>query len=207
MLPVGFGFRLFNPATEAVPITFVGGVLNGDGSSLFNRDPVPNAPALTAPGNYLMSWRCPGIGYPGFENIVGAPPQEGDTITTFDNETKSIHVTQYTAGSWDNGELLTDIARPYFFSLGGAALPAMALGAGDAAEFTTQRLLPNGNPKLTFTGTPGATYIVRRTASLGGPATAWNVIGAVTTDGAGTAVFEDADPGESVPRFYRAVAY
>lgn len=74
---------------------------------------------------------------------------------------------------------------------------------GAAARFTAWRLLPNGNPELTFTGTPAHTYTVQRATRLSAPD--WANVGAATTDATGKGVFEDAQPGKQPPLYYRAL--
>lgn len=76
-------------------------------------------------------------------------------------------------------------------------------GPGVAARFTAWRLLPNGNPELTFTGTPAHAYTVQRATRLNAPD--WTNAGTLTTDATGKAVFEDAQPGKQMPLFYRAL--
>jgi hypothetical protein len=76
-------------------------------------------------------------------------------------------------------------------------------GPGAAARFTAWRLLPNGNPELTFTGTPAHAYTVQRATRLSAPD--WTSAGTVTTDATGKAVFEDAQPGKQPPLYYRAL--
>ncbi len=73
-----------------------------------------------------------------------------------------------------------------------------------AARFTAFRLLPNSNPELTLTGTAGRSYTIQRTGSLTAPR-AWANAGTVTMNAAGTAVFEDVQPGKVLPLYYRAV--
>lgn len=87
------------------------------------------------------------------------------------------------------------------------ALKTGSGGAVDPAAFTGCRLLPNGRRELTLAGTPGALYTIQRTGSLRGTGTTWSEVGTVTMNGAGAAVFEDAEPEAALPLFYRAVAY
>lgn len=75
--------------------------------------------------------------------------------------------------------------------------------AGIPARFVGYRLLPNGNPELTFTGTPLHPYTLQRATSLS--ARDWTRVGSATTDATGRATFEDAPPGKKPPLFYRAV--
>jgi hypothetical protein len=60
------------------------------------------------------------------------------------------------------------------------------------------------NTYLTFTGSPGYTYWIQRTASLQDAATVWEDLGNATTDGSGGAAYTDSNPlpGNG---FYRAV--
>ena len=77
-------------------------------------------------------------------------------------------------------------------------------GPATAARFTAYRLLPNGNPELTLTGTAGHSYTILRTANLL-PAN-WVTASVVMMDAAGRAVFEDVTSGKVLPLFYRALA-
>lgn len=81
-----------------------------------------------------------------------------------------------------------------------------APAAADPAKFTGYRLLPNGHPELTLTGTPGATYAIQRASSLASGGAAWSEVGNVTMNASGEAVFEHAAPDWGSPQFYRAVA-
>ncbi len=73
------------------------------------------------------------------------------------------------------------------------------------ARFTGYTLLPNGNPELTFTGSPGRAYVVQRSASI--VAESWDTMGTVTTDATGEGTFEDPLGAARGPvAFYRAVA-
>lgn len=74
----------------------------------------------------------------------------------------------------------------------------------DPARFVGYRLLPNGNPELTFTGSVGRTYTLERAGNLGSPV--WRSVGTATPSAGGTAVFEDTQAGAARPIFYRAVA-
>lgn len=74
---------------------------------------------------------------------------------------------------------------------------------GAPARFTGYRRLPNGNPELTFTGTPAHPYTLQRATSL--TARDWVNVGTVTTDATGRGVFEDTQPGKQPPLFYRAL--
>jgi hypothetical protein len=74
-------------------------------------------------------------------------------------------------------------------------------GTGLASpRFTGFRVLPNGRPEMTITGTAGGQYTVQRTQDLGAPA--WTAAGTVTIGAGGTAVFEDLAP-LAFPLFYR----
>lgn len=71
------------------------------------------------------------------------------------------------------------------------------------AKFTSFRVLPNGHPELTLSGSAGKNYTIQRESSLALPA--WNALGPVTMSASGTAVFEDKDAALKFPAFYRAV--
>ncbi|MBL9135706.1 MAG: Ig-like domain-containing protein [Verrucomicrobiales bacterium] len=77
------------------------------------------------------------------------------------------------------------------------------LSGVDPARFVGYRLLPNGNPELTFTGTAGRTYTIERAGNLVSPV--WRSVGTATPTAAGPAVFEDTQAGTTRPIFYRAV--
>lgn len=76
-------------------------------------------------------------------------------------------------------------------------------GAVGQARFTGYRLLPNGNPQMDLTGTPGASYTIQRTGSIG--SANWTSAGTATMNGGGQAVFEDTQADKVFPLFYRAV--
>ncbi len=92
------------------------------------------------------------------------------------------------------------LTRSTRFSLGtGGGTPAAA------ARFISFRLVPNGNPEMTLTGTAGRSYTLQRTPSLN-PPRSWTNVGSVTMNAAGTAVFTDTQPGKVLPLYYRAVS-
>ncbi|MCW5550811.1 MAG: Ig-like domain-containing protein [Verrucomicrobiae bacterium] len=71
------------------------------------------------------------------------------------------------------------------------------------ATFLTHRLLPNGNPEMTMSGTPGESYTVQRSSAVTGAA--WVNVGSVTMDVTGTATFEDTTEPLLFPAFYRVL--
>jgi hypothetical protein len=73
----------------------------------------------------------------------------------------------------------------------------------DPAKFITPRLLPNGNPQFTATGTVGAVYRIKRAAKVTGP---WEDIGSVTIAASGSVVYEDTQTPKTLPLYYRLVA-
>jgi hypothetical protein len=77
---------------------------------------------------------------------------------------------------------------------GGAAIPA---------TFNAVRILGNGNPEMSLTGTGGLDYRVERTGSMAAPN--WVEVGVVTMDGTGSGVFEDTTAQSNFPLYYRAV--
>lgn len=85
--------------------------------------------------------------------------------------------------------------------------PLKAAGGGTPtvlpAKFLTSRLLPNGRPGMTLSGTAGQAYAILRSSSL--PGTAWAQVGTVTMSSTGTATYEDATPIGQLPAFYQAV--
>ena len=77
-----------------------------------------------------------------------------------------------------------------------------SMDAFQRGAFTAAALLPNGNPRLTLTGTPGKTFTIQRSSSLTNPA--WNSAGMAIVDSQGQAAFEDTDQNLAFPAFYRA---
>lgn len=73
----------------------------------------------------------------------------------------------------------------------------------DPARFTAYRVLANGHPEMTVSGTPNKTYTIIRTGTLLNPV--WATLNPITMNSAGTAVFEDADTSLQFPAYYRAV--
>jgi hypothetical protein len=76
-------------------------------------------------------------------------------------------------------------------------------GTTEPAKFTSYRLLPNGHPELTLSGTAMRSYMVQRTGSLTNPN--WANVGSATMNASGTVVFEDTDATLAFPAFYRAL--
>jgi hypothetical protein len=77
-------------------------------------------------------------------------------------------------------------------------------GPGAPARFTSYRMLENGRPQMSLTGTAGVTYTLQRATRIS-PGD-WQTAGTVVMDAGGNATFEDAQPGAFRPLFYRAVA-
>ncbi len=73
-----------------------------------------------------------------------------------------------------------------------------------ASIISDVRLLPNGNPQFTLTGTVGATYRIERTGNLANPS--WQSAGLVVITAAGNIDFEDTQNPKTFPLFYRAVS-
>lgn len=71
-----------------------------------------------------------------------------------------------------------------------------------AARFTAYRLLPDGKPELTLTGTAGRVYTIQRATAPTGAT--WTVAGSATMGANGQAVYVDAAPG-AFPVYYRAL--
>jgi hypothetical protein len=76
-------------------------------------------------------------------------------------------------------------------------------GLPNPANLAGARLLSNGNPEISLSGTATRTYTVERTGSLSSPN--WMPAGTVTMDAGGNAVFQDTQPNKTFPLFYRAV--
>lgn len=79
-------------------------------------------------------------------------------------------------------------------------------GSAAQARFTQSRLLPNGNPQMTITGSPQTQYTIERSKTIG-QSPAWTTVGIVNTDSTGKGVFEDTQTGKAPPLYYRAVGY
>jgi hypothetical protein len=77
-------------------------------------------------------------------------------------------------------------------------------GEAQAPRFVEHNLLPNGNPELVLTGTPGHAYTIQRATRLANPD--WTTVGSATPDATGRARFEDATTGGARPAFYRATS-
>jgi hypothetical protein len=74
----------------------------------------------------------------------------------------------------------------------------------DPARLTGSRLLPSGDPEIDLTGTPTRSYSLERTGNLTTPN--WTPVGSVVMDATGKGIFQDTQPGNTFPLFYRAVA-
>lgn len=92
------------------------------------------------------------------------------------------------------------IRNTYFTVKTGGGNPVTAIPSR-LADF---RLLPNGNPEFTLTGTVGISYLVQRTSSLA--TRVWTEVRAVVIGATGKATFEDTTSPKSLPLFYRVVA-
>ncbi len=77
-------------------------------------------------------------------------------------------------------------------------------GPAAPARFTSYRMLENGRPQMSLTGTAGRTYTLERATRIS-PGD-WQAAGTVVMDAGGNATFEDAQPGAFRPLYYRAVA-
>ena len=77
-------------------------------------------------------------------------------------------------------------------------------GPAAPARFTSYRMLENGRPQMSLTGTAGMTYTLQRATRIS-PGD-WQTAGTVVMDAGGNATFEDAQPGAFRPLYYRAVA-
>lgn len=77
-------------------------------------------------------------------------------------------------------------------------------GPAAPARFTSYRMLENGRPQMSLTGTAGITYTLQRATRIS-PGD-WQTAGTVVMDAGGNATFEDAQPGAFRPLYYRAVA-
>lgn len=73
-----------------------------------------------------------------------------------------------------------------------------------ASTISDIRLLPNGNPQFTLSGTVAATYRIERTSNLTNPS--WQSAGLVVITAAGNISFEDTQNPKTFPLFYRAVS-
>lgn len=102
-LEPGTGAKLDTPL--GFTNTFVGTVLNHDGSVLQNDNPTP-PPVFTGPnGIYLLGDACPttDTGTDIFLNILGRLPNVGEQVTLLDNATQIYTTSTYLGnGNWDN---------------------------------------------------------------------------------------------------------
>jgi hypothetical protein len=95
--------------------TFVGTVLNADGSPYDGNGITPPPPFAGPNGTYLWSSKVPaqfpGIG-PVWNYIVGRDPHEGEQFSTLTS------ITTFTHGAWDNGDPFLNVGQAAFFNIG-----------------------------------------------------------------------------------------
>jgi hypothetical protein len=117
-LEPGTGARLNAPA--AFTNTFIGDVLNHDGSELTNED-LTLPPVFSGPsGIYLLGDKAPvaNTGTNIFLNILGRLPNVGEQITTLDDLAQIYTTSTYLGnGNWDNLPEL-GVGGAAFFDIG-----------------------------------------------------------------------------------------
>lgn len=150
LLP-GTGALLVSPAGAGSWFnTFVGQVLNGDGT-VWAGDPqplLPPPPFAGPSGVYLLSSIVPkalaGSGDDSvFRWVVGRPPEEGEVFMDLDVGTQTYNNSTFFGGAWDNGDPSLNVAEAAFFTLQGVPEPgAFALVAAlSLAGFAAYRRL------------------------------------------------------------------
>jgi hypothetical protein len=114
--------------------TFVGDVLNFDGSP-FTSAGFTEPPPFPGPnGLYLFSSKAPvalaghtffpGDGhYDVFEAIIGRAPHNGEQVTTLDASSQTYTTTTFLGGVWDNGDPSLQLGGAAMFNLGPVIVP------------------------------------------------------------------------------------
>ncbi len=118
-LAPGTGARL--ETSTAFTNTFVGAVLDLNGSVSGNIPGPPPPPFAGPTGTYLLGSKCPmvlpGSGYDVFTAVVGREPIEGEAFTWLDPNTHIPDTTTFIGGAWDHGEPALAVAQAAMFSL------------------------------------------------------------------------------------------
>ena len=119
--------------------TFVGTVLDLNGSGWDGLSLHPPQPFSGPNGLYLLSSQCPVAlpvsgGPSTFEAIIGRAPREGEQVTTLDPLTQTYATTTFVGGAWNNGDPSLAIGQAALFNLGPVPEPSvlglMAVGLG-----------------------------------------------------------------------------
>jgi hypothetical protein len=139
-----------------------------------------------------------------------------------DPENDPLTVTAVSSGSAQGGGVLlsggtisytppTDYIGPDSFtytitdSFGANGVATINVNVRDPGQqpltITSIVLLPDGNPRITFVGIPGRTYVIEATANLAAPV--WVAIGTNAAGTNGLFTFTDLDATNYPSRFYR----
>jgi hypothetical protein len=116
-LPPGQGAKLTTFTTFTN--TFVGQILNPDGSP-WGDDPMPLPAPFSGPnGVYLLSSKLPATlsGNTLFDYILGRPPKEGEQFTRLDVLTQTYLTTTFLSGAWNNGNPVLQVGEAGFFNV------------------------------------------------------------------------------------------
>lgn len=139
------------------------------------RDLQPSAKSIVIPANTLL----PGRSYTGSLNLGRNFYSNTNAVPQMYGFGDLIRTTEFTITSSSGGV----VTGP--------------------ATLATPQLLQNGNPEFHLSGTAGKTYNILRAGSVN--ASQWLIVGTVTMDVTGGAVFEDSQVGTVFPLFYKAV--
>jgi hypothetical protein len=185
-----FRWNLLTPQSPGAFVSFaisdeIGNLIFVAPNGCIPRTIASTATSVTIPAGYLR----PGLKYRGslgfgynFYNSTNDVPQMAGSGSVNRNTSFEFQTTGDGTGS------------------GGGTLPPPAA----AARFTAFRLLPNGHPELTLTGTASHSYTIQRKGNI--LATIWTAAGTVTVNASGTVVFEDPASPLVFPVFYRALS-
>lgn len=121
VLMPGIGALMHAPADFVS--TFVGEIVGFD---FFSNSVIPPTPP--GDGMFLLACRVPLTGA-NFYNVIGRAPQEGDSVTRWDNLTGTYFSTAFRGGDWDNGEPAFKLMEGAFFNLGPASVPEPSIFA------------------------------------------------------------------------------
>jgi hypothetical protein len=125
-LAPGMGVLLNTPSPFTN--TFVGNVLDFNGS-LYDGITLHQPPPFAgSPGTYLFSSKAPAtlsghvfnttLGqFSVFESIIGRAPQNGEQVTTLDPLTQNTHTSTFMNGSWVNGDPVLPLGEAAMFTL------------------------------------------------------------------------------------------
>ena len=121
--------------------TFVGTVLNFDGSVLTGNSPYGGGASLTEPppfggpnGLYLFSSKAPfalsgHVFAPNtgtadvFESIIGRLPQDGEQVTTLNPLTQIYTTATFLGGVWNNADPSLGVGQAALFNIGPVVVP------------------------------------------------------------------------------------